>query len=94
MFSKNQRLTKRIEIDSGALESRALGRYRLFVDFKTATSRTPSNAVPLDWRLDTAELQQLIRMASGGARDGLRNRPLKLIRMHLGEIGQALEQVP
>jgi len=94
VFSKNQRLTKRIEIDSGALEGRALGRYRLFVDFKTATSRKPSNAVPLDWRLDTAELQQLIRMASGGARDGLRNRPLKLIRMHLGEIGQALEQVP
>ncbi len=94
VFSKNQRLTKRIEIDSGVLKGRALGRYRLFVDFKTATNRTPSNAVPLDWRLDVADLQQLIRMASGGARDGRRNRPLKLMRLHLGEIGQALDQVP
>jgi len=93
VFSKNQRLTNRIEIDSGVLESRALGRYRLFVDFKTAANRVPSNAVPLDWQLDVAELQQLIRMASGGARDGLRNRPLKLMRLHLGEIGQALDQV-
>ena len=94
VLSKNQSLTKRIEIDSSKLEGRALGRYRLFVDFKTATNRTPSNAVPLDWRLDTAELQQLIRMASGGARDGRRNRPLKLMRLHLGEIDQALDQVP
>ena len=93
VFSKNQRLTNRIEIDSGVLESRALGRYQLFVDFKTAANRVPSNAVPLDWQLDVAELQQLIRMASGGARDGLRNRPLKLMRLHLGEIGQALDQV-
>ena len=93
VLEKKQRLAKRIEIDSRVLESRALGRYRLFVDFKTATSRTPSNAVPLDWRLDSAELQQLIRLASGGAKTGLRNRPLKLIRLHLGELGQALGQV-
>ena len=94
VLSKNQRLTKRIEIDSSKLEGRALGRYRLFVDFKTAKNRTPSNAVPLDWRLDTAELQQLIRMASGGTRDGRRTRPLKLMRLHLGEIDQVLDQVP
>ncbi|MEC7811655.1 MAG: hypothetical protein VX598_02515 [Verrucomicrobiota bacterium] len=94
VFSKNQRLTKRIEIDSGVLESRALGRYRLFVDFKTATNRAPSNAVPLDWQLDVADLQQLIHLASGGAKTGLRNRPLKLMRLHLGELGQALGQVP
>ena len=94
VLSKKQSLTKRIEIDSSKLEGRALGRYRLFVDFKTATNRTPSNALPLDWRLDTAELQQLIRMASGGTRDGRRNRPLKLMRLHLGEIDQVLDQVP
>jgi hypothetical protein len=38
-------------------------------------------------------LQQLIRLASGGAKTGRRNRPLKLMRLHLGELGQALGQV-
>ena len=94
LLAKNQRLARRIEIDSTALENRALGRYRLFVDYKTAATRTPSNAVPLDWRLGATELQQLIGLASGGAKTGRRNRPLKLMRLHLGEIGQALGQVP
>jgi len=50
--------------------------------------------VPLDWRLDAADLQQLIRLASGGAKTGRRNRPLKLMRLHLDELGQALAHVP
>jgi hypothetical protein len=33
-------------------------------------------------------------LASGGAKTGRRNRPLKLMRLHLGELGQALGQVP
>jgi len=94
VLPKNQRLAKGIEIAPGAFDGRSLEQYRLFVDFKTAESRTPSNAVPLDWQLDVTDLQQLIHMASGGAKTGLRNRPLKLMRLHLGEIGQALGQVP
>ena len=94
VLAKKQRLAKRIEIDSGAFDAQPLGQYRLFVEFKTPATRSPSNAVPLDWRLDAAGLQQLIRLASGGAKTGRRNRPLKLMRLHLGEIGQALGQVP
>ena len=94
VLAKNQRLAKRIEIAPGAFDGRSLEQYRLFVDYKTATSRTPSNAVPLDWQLNVADLQQLIHLASGGAKTGLRNRPLKLMRLHLGELGQALGQVP
>ena len=94
VLATNQRLVKRIEIAPGAFDGRSLEQYRLFVDFKTAESRSPSNAVPLDWRLDAADLQQLIRLASGGAKTGRRNRPLKLMRLHLGELGQALGQVP
>jgi hypothetical protein len=50
--------------------------------------------VPLDWQLNVADLQQLIHLASGGAKTGLRNRPLKLMRLHLGELRQTLGQVP
>lgn len=91
---KNQRLAKRIEIAPGAFDGQSLEQYRLFVDYKTATSRTPSNAVPLDWQLNVGDLQQLIHLASGGAKTGLRNRPLKLMRLHLGELRQTLSQVP
>ena len=94
VLAKNQRLAKRIEIAPGAFDGRSLEQYRLFVDYKTATSRTPSNAVPLDWQLNVADLQQLIHLASGGAKTGLRNRPLKLMRLHLGELRQTLGQVP
>ena len=93
-LEKNQRLANRIEIAPGAFDALSLGQYRLFVDFKTAEGRSPSNAVPLDWRLDATDLQQLIRLASGGAKTGRRNRPLKLMRLHLGELGQALGQLP
>ena len=94
VLAKNQRLAKRIEIAPGAFDGQSLEQYRLFVDYKTATSRTPSNAVPLDWQLNVADLQQLIHLASGGAKTGLRNRPLKLMRLHLGELRQTLGQVP
>jgi hypothetical protein len=94
VLAKNQRLVKRIEITPGVFDGRSLEQYRLFVDYKTATSRTPSNAVPLDWQLNVADLKQLIHLASGGAKTGLRNRPLKLMRLHLGELRQTLGQVP
>ena len=94
VLAKNQRLAKRIEIAPGAFDGQSLEQYRLFVDYKTATSRTPSNAVPLDWQLNVGDLQQLIHLASGGAKTGLRNRPLKLMRLHLGELRQTLGQVP
>jgi hypothetical protein len=94
VLAKNQRLAKRIEIAPGAFDGQSLEQYRLFVDYKTATSRAPSNAVPLDWQLNVADLQQLIHLASGGAKTGLRNRPLKLMRLHLGELRQTLGQVP
>jgi hypothetical protein len=87
-------LAKRIEIAPGAFDGQSLGQYQLFVDFKTAEGRSPSNAVPLDWLLDATDMQQLIRLASGGAKTGRRNRPLKLMRLHLSELGKALGKVP
>jgi hypothetical protein len=94
VLAKGKPLAKRIEIAPGSFDGRSLEQYRLFIDFKTAESRSPSNAAPLDWRLDAADLQQLIRLASDGAKIGRRNRPLKLMRLHLGELGLALGQVP
>ena len=95
VLAKNQRLAKRIEITPGALDGRSLEQYLLFVDYQNrrqaARHPTPCRSTG---ELDAADLQQLIRLASGGAKTGRRNRPLKLMRLHLGELGQALAHVP
>ena len=35
----------------------------------------------------------MLHAASGGAKTGLRNKPLKLLRLHIASLGQALGQV-
>jgi hypothetical protein len=85
-------IKKIVSIDGGALESKPFGAYRIFIDYKTDTVRTPSNTVEIDWQLGQAQLMALLHAASGGAKTGLRNKPLKLLRLHIASLGQALVQ--
>jgi hypothetical protein len=43
--------------------------------------------------LGPAEVEQLLQKAAGGSRVGLRNAPLKLLRVYVGELGNALASV-
>ncbi len=89
----NDQIKKKITLDGRALESKPFGTYRVFVDYKTDDRRTPSNLVDINWQLSQSQLANLIRAASGGAKTGLRNKPLKLLRLHIASLGQALFQV-
>tara|TARA_Y100001968_G_scaffold67796_1_gene58771 strand:+ start:1737 stop:3149 length:1413 start_codon:yes stop_codon:yes gene_type:complete len=84
---------KIVPLDGGALESKPFGAYQIFIDYKTGGKRTPSNTIDIDWRLGQAQLAELLHAASGGAKTGLRNKPLKLLRLHIASLGQALDQV-
>ena len=84
---------KIVPLDGGALESKPFGAYQIFIDYKTGGKRTPSNTIDIDWQLDQAQLAELLHAASGGAKTGLRNKPLKLLRLHIASLGQALGQV-
>ena len=84
---------KIVSLDGGALESKPFGAYQIFIDYKTGGKRTPSNTIDIDWRLGQAQLAELLHAASGGAKTGLRNKPLKLLRLHIASLGQALGQV-
>jgi hypothetical protein len=83
-----------VSIDGSALDSKPLGAYRVFIDYKTGTHRSPSNLIDIEWQLGQTRLAELIHAASGGAKTGLRNKPLKLLRLHIVSIGPALGQVP
>ena len=84
---------KIVPLDGGALESKPFGAYQIFIDYKTGGKRTPSNTIDIDWQLDQAQLAELLHAASGGAKTGLRNKPLKLLRLHIASLGQALGQL-
>ena len=84
---------KIVPLDGGALESKPFGVYQIFIDYKTGGKRTSSNTIDIDWQLDQTQLAELLHAASGGAKTGLRNRPLKLLRLHIASLGQALGQV-
>ncbi|MEE2947278.1 MAG: hypothetical protein VX392_03075 [Verrucomicrobiota bacterium] len=86
-------LKKNVLIGGGALDSKPFGAYRIFVDYKSIDHRSPSNMVNIDWRLGQAQLIELLHAASGGAKTGLRNKPLKLLRLHIASLGLALDQL-
>ena len=83
---------KNVILDGGALESKPFGTYQVFIDYKTGGKRTPSNTIKIDWQLNQTQLAELLHAASGGAKTGLRNKPLKLLRLHIASLGQALGQ--
>lgn len=86
-------LKKNVLIGGGALDSKPFGVYRIFVDYKAGDHRSPSNMVDIDWRLGQAQLIELLHAASLGAKTGLRNKPLKLLRLHIASLGLALDQM-
>jgi hypothetical protein len=90
------RLELPVPFDSGLIEGEPFGEYAVFVDLRQGDAgepRTPSNPVSMHWQLGATEVEQLLRQAAGGSRLGLRNAPLKLLRVYVGEIGSALAEV-
>jgi hypothetical protein len=90
------RLQLSVPFDSGLIEGEPFGDYRVFVDLRPGDGgepRVPSNPVAMSWELGVAEVEQLLRQAAGGSRVGLRNAPLKLLRVYVAEIGSALAAV-
>ena len=92
-IESNSQAQKIVSLDGRALESKPFGAYQVFIDYKTGDLRTPSNTIGIDWQLDQAQLTGLLHAASGGAKTGLRNKPLKLLRLHIAALGPALGQV-
>ena len=90
----NESLKKTVSISGSALESKSFGSYRIFLDYKNKNQRVPSNLIELNWKLNQNQITKLIHSASGGAKTGLRNKPLKILRMHIASIEQTLNQVP
>ena len=90
----NESLKKTVPINGSALESKPFGSYQIFVDNKNENQRVPSNTIEALWHLNQDQVAKLIHSASGGAKTGLRNKPLKILRMHIDSIEQALNQVP
>ena len=92
-LESNESLQKTVQINGSALESKPFGTYRIFLDYKKENQRVPSNTVETAWHLNQNQITQLLNSASGGAKTGLRNKPLKILRMHIASIEQALNQV-
>ena len=85
-----------VPFDSGLIEGEPFGNYQVFVDLRQGDAgqpRAPSNPVDMTWRLGPPEIEQLLRQAADGSRLGMRNAPLKLLRIYLGDIASALATV-
>ncbi|MEW6302975.1 MAG: hypothetical protein AB1705_05860 [Verrucomicrobiota bacterium] len=90
------RLAREVSFSSALLEGLPFGRYQAFVDLHAGgdgAPRVPSNPVAFDWRLDGADVAQLLTAAAKGPQVGARNRALKLLRLQLGELDSALASV-
>jgi hypothetical protein len=77
-------------------EGEPFGEYRIFADLAegpTDRPRVPSSVLPLSWQLGTNGLVGFIEQAASGSRVGLRNAPLKFLRLHLLELRQELGQL-
>ncbi len=78
------------------LNGAPFGNYQVFLDLgetEDGTPRVPSNGVDVEWGLSDNELAQLLNDASGGPSVGMRNPPLKLLRLYLNEIAGRLPAV-
>lgn len=85
-----------IAFNSERMEGQPFGDYRVFVDLapgREGQPRAPSSAFAMRWELGSSDVRQLVEKASSGSAAGLRNPALKLLRVHLGEIGSALESL-
>jgi hypothetical protein len=76
-------------VHSGLVEGAPFGDYRAFVDLAAGDAgqpRVPSNPLPFDWQLNQADVTALLTEAASGSRTGMRNAPLKLLRVYLAEL--------
>ncbi len=78
--------TRELPIRTDVLEGEPFGHYRVFVDLRPESPllpRVPSNPLPLRWQLEPDHVIDLLRKAAAGPAAGLRNAPLKLLRLYL-----------
>ena len=71
------------------------GEYQVFVELKAGTDsiRVPSAPVTIHWKLEAGDIRELLLQAADQPEVGHRNPPLKLMRLHLAEIGSALDAI-
>jgi hypothetical protein len=87
---------REVPFDSRRLEGEPWGLYRVFVEIKERANgapRTPSNPLSLRWELNADQVQSLLQQAAAGHQTGLRNAPLKLLRVYVAEIVPALDRI-
>ena len=87
-------LVREIPFSSEHVEGESFGEYDVFIDLQSTgpeQPRVPSNPIAVAWRLTQADVSELVTQAASGAKTGLRNAPLKLLRVYLAEIRPALE---
>jgi hypothetical protein len=83
-------------VHSGLIEGAPFGDYRAFVDLAAGAAgepRVPSNPLAFEWRLTQADVTALLADAAAGSRAGMRNAPLKLLRVYLAELHPLLALV-
>lgn len=84
--------TAQLPVKQDLFEGKPFGDYRVFVELKETTNaiRVPSNPTTINWNLDRDMVSQLVTDAAERPAVGLRNPPLKLLRVHLTSIADIL----
>ena len=88
--------TREVPLSSEWWEGQSFGDYRIFIDLASAGPqelRVPSNPIAVRWNLSTNDVVELVSAAAAGPKTGLRNAPLKLLRVYLTEIRSALDSI-
>jgi hypothetical protein len=78
------------------LEGEPFGDYQVFMDLRstrTDQARVPSNILPLAWSLSRDQVADLLARAAAGPAQGLRNAPLKLLRLYLSDVRGILDDL-
>ena len=85
---------RNIPIQPALLEGEPFGDYRVFVDLRPGPAgqpRVPSEARRLAWHVSSAQTVDLLNRASAGPGAGIRNAPLKFLRVYLTELRATLD---
>jgi hypothetical protein len=87
-------LQRELSLRAEQVEGEPLGDYRVFVDLAAsseAAPRVPSNPLAIRWALGSEEVSALLRAAVAPQKPGVRNAPLRLLRVYVAELGPTLE---
>lgn len=95
LLKPNVATSVRLSLAEDFFAGKPFGLYDVFVELKASTNaiRTPSNSAKVRWTLDQEDVRKLILDAADRPAVGHRNPPLKLLRMHLGEIATNLQML-